>query len=264
MIDLKLVIFSIIQGIAEFLPISSSGHLVVSQWAFGDKPSLDLNIFLHAGTLLSILVFYYRRIWDLLSKDSRVMLLLIVGTIPAGIFGVIVKKGFDGVLESGLESPLLAGLMFPVTAIVLLWSSKHSQAEGDYQSMSYKTALLIGFAQAFALLPGISRSGMTIALGLFLGLKRESAATFSFLMAIPIILGSMVFEVKDMIDDGLDMDRVATLSLGAMISFVVGLAALFGLVKLVQNGKLHLFAYWLFPLSAIVCGTIFWQMAFGS
>ena len=195
--SIQIVILAIVQGIAEFLPISSSGHLVILSELFGmGEGTTELNIILHFGTLLAIVLFYRKRIIALLSADQRVIPLLIVGTIPIVIVGLTVKKVFPWVTEY----PLLAGFMLPITGLMLLMLPKIKEGEDEYQDITYKTALLIGCAQAFAILPGISRSGSTIVAGSWLGLKRQSATTFSFLLVIPAILGATVLEVKDMIE----------------------------------------------------------------
>ena len=152
---LEIVILAIVQGVAEFLPISSSGHLVVAEalMAQADRKASDLleiNIVLHVATLLAVMVVYWQRLWRLLGEDRRVIPLLIVGSIPAAIVGLVIKTQFSDVLNS----PLLAGLMFPVTAASLLWIARRKPGDVDYTELTYKQALLIGSLQAFAILPG--------------------------------------------------------------------------------------------------------------
>lgn len=258
---LDMMILAVIQGIAEFLPISSSGHLVIVseimyQLRGGEglgKPSADVNIMLHAGTLLSILVYYHRRVLRLLSDDWRVIPLLIVGTIPAAVIGITVKK----FCEPLLESALVAGLMLPVTGGLLLWATRRKEGTDKYTDMSYLTAIIIGVFQALALLPGISRSGSTIAGGLFRGQKRDSAATFSFLLAIPAILGATVLEAKDMLDESPETNQIIMLLSGAFVAFLVGLVSLSWLIKLIEGGRLHWFAYWCIPVGVLVT---LWQL----
>ena len=215
----------------------------------------ELNIILHFGTLLAIVLFYRKRIIALLSADQRVIPLLIVGTIPIVIVGLTVKKVFPWVTEY----PLLAGFMLPLTGMMLLMLPKIKEGENEYQDITYKTAFLIGCAQAFAILPGVSRSGSTIVAGSWLGLKRQSATTFSFLLAIPAILGATVLEVKDMLekDPNVESTSVWLLALGALVAFAVGLVALQWLVRWVEKGKLHWFAYWVIPAGF---GVVVWQL----
>ncbi len=250
--NVKILILSVLQGIAEFLPISSSGHLVVVEELLGKfGEGAELNIVLHFGTLLSILVFYWRRILGLLTKDQRAIGLLVVGSIPAAVVGLVVKLKFEWILES----TLLVGLMFPITGLLLLGLAKTRDSAGEeFTEISLSKAFAIGMAQAFAILPGISRSGATIATGVMLGLRREAAATFSFLLAIPVIGGAMLLQIVK--TKGFYMPIEQAL-LGIGVSFVVGLVSLALLVRLLSAGKLHWFAFWLIPLGFTV---VAWQL----
>ncbi len=245
----QVIILAIVQGIAEFLPVSSSGHLNVFQDLMGDMPeTAELNIVLHFGTLLAIVVFYRKRIMALLNSDRRVIPMLVVGTIPAAVIGIYVKKFH----EELLASPLLAGWMFPITGLMLIVLFRIRERDREYESLDYGAVILIGLAQAFALLPGISRSGSTIVMGSILGLKRQSAATFSFLLAIPAILGATVLEVKDIVEAGKTETSATALLIGLAIAFAVGLVSLKFLVKWLEAGKLHWFAYYLIPFGFLV------------
>jgi len=251
---IQIVILAIVQGIAEFLPVSSSGHLNVFQELMGKlSKSTELNIVLHFGTLIAIICFYWKRILALLSSDRRVIPMLVVGTIPAAIIGIYLKK----MHEPLLSNTLLSGCMFPITGIMLIVLSKLKQGDKEYEKMNYGTVVLIGLAQAFALLPGISRSGSTIVMGSLLGLSRQSAATFSFLLAIPAILGATVLELKDILDEGATDTSVSLLLMGLVIAFVVGWFSLSWLVKWLEAGKLHWFAWYLIPFGVVV---VIWQL----
>jgi undecaprenyl-diphosphatase len=182
--------------------------------------------------------------------------MLIVGTIPAAVVGIYLKK----MHEPLLSSTLLSGLMFPITGIMLIVLSKLKPGNKDYETMSYGTVILIGLAQSFALLPGISRSGSTIVMASMLGLKRQSAATFSFLLAIPAILGATVLELKDIVDAGSTETPLVPLVIGLVIAFAVGWVSLSFLVKWLEAGKLHWFAYYLIPFGVIVAA---WQLMAG-
>lgn len=252
---LTLIILAVLQGIAEFLPISSSGHLALgAHWLNLKGDQVELSIVLHAGSLLSILCFYWRRVWALLLEDRRVIPKLIVGTIPAAVLGILLKKvapdylGVD--LLDGFSAALTAGLMLPVTGLMLLSIKAMDEGDTEYQDISYLRVFLIGVFQSFALLPGISRSGSTIVAGLMFGLKRQSAATFSFLLAIPAILGASVLEAKDIYDNGASMDWQFLIA-GAVISFIVGYVSLLLLVRLVNKGQLYWFALWTIPFGLI-------------
>lgn len=256
--SLQVIVLAIVQGIAEFLPISSSGHLVALSALFGNQESsLELNVMLHFGTLLSILVFYRRTIFRLLAEDRRVIPLLIAGTIPAGVIGIYVKKNFAHVIEN----PLLAGFMLIVTAFLLMSLPKISPKEKEDQKKNYTElnlgqAFLIGIMQAIAILPGLSRSGSTIVAGCLVGLKRQAAATFSFLLAIPVIGGAALLEMRDIFERG-SSTPAGLLIVGMLISFAVGLVALNLLVRWVESGKLHYFVFWLLPVGFLV---IIWQL----
>lgn len=264
---LRILLLAIVQGLTEFLPISSDGHLVVASALFeaaGGTPlegkQLTLTIVLHAGTLGTVLIVFRRQLLRLLTVDRRVVPLLIVGTLPVGIFGLALEKW----CEPLLESPTAAGLGLIVTGLVLLWSVRHQHSAGDgertYQQLSYGQAVLIGVFQAVAALPGVSRSGSTIAAGLALcGLRRSDAANFSFLLSVPAIGGVVFVKLVELWRAGGGGGHdVGHLAFGAAVSFVVGLAALQWLLSWLRHGKLHYFAWWCIPLGTAV--TI-WQWA---
>ncbi len=259
----EIILLGIVQGLTEFLPVSSSGHLVVVnsllEW-LGSEPVenlIEVSIVLHLGTLMAVLVFYRREILRLLGSDRRVIPILIVGTIPAVIFGLLLKKGMSA--ELVLENPLLSGLMFPVTAIVLLWASRRTPGKTDYTQLTWQKSLAIGFMQAIAVLPGISRSGFTIAAGLGVGLNRQASATYAFLLAIPVIGGAGLLEAVDAMKEGTTGTSPLNLAIGFFVSFAVGWVALKLLVRWVQQGRLALFAYYLIPLGVAV---VAWQLSY--
>lgn len=246
---LTIVVLAVVQGIAEFLPISSSGHLVILGAAMGQlSESPTLEIILHAGTLGSILVIFWRRILDLVTRDKRVIPLLIVGTLPAAVLGVIIKTQFEHLLRS----PTLAGAMLIVTAAMLVVLGRLKPSEGEYRSITARNAFLIGCFQAFALLPGISRSGSTILGGRLLGLKKDDSITFSFLLAIPAILGATLMAAieiwKQQSESSPAEIPMNQLVVGAVISFAVGIVALRWLIGWSQQDRLHWFAWWCFPV----------------
>ena len=256
----QIFILAVVQGMTEFLPVSSSGHVVVmSALICGEGQNLDIgdiNIVLHLGTLLSILVFYWHRVWRLLGQDRRTIGLLVLGTIPAVAVGLPLKMVGPDYL---LESPLLAGLLLPVTGLVLLWVAKSMKGQKAYNDLSHKDALKIGFAQAMAILPGLSRSGMTISAGMKSGLAPESAATFSFLLAIPAIGGAGVLEVASLLRETTTVHTpISYLVAGGFIAFVVGLLSLRWLINWLERGRIQLFAYWCIPLGIAV---VIWQLS---
>ena len=249
----QIIVLAVVQGLTEFLPISSSGHLVIVEHMIHLEGDLTaLNVILHAGTLGSILIFYRKSIIDLVSTDQKVIPLLLVGTIPAIAFGLVIKLFFD----TFIESPLVAGLMLPVTGAMLLWIAR-KDGKLDYTKLSMKQALIIGLFQAFALLPGISRSGSTIVAGLLVGLKRPAAATFSFLLAIPAITLATGYESLKLITNWNSETRFDLLGLGAILAFTVGLGALWIVVRMLNQGRLFWFAFWCIPVGVAI---VVWQI----
>jgi undecaprenyl-diphosphatase len=275
---LRTLILAVVQGLTEFLPVSSDGHLVVVSALFkaatGQKLDelLALEIMLHAGTLAAVLIVFRKQLVRLLSADRRVVGLLIVGTIPAAVFGIGLKKLDKLYGWHILESPLIGGLGLIATGLILLMirrsenraagvGSSPSNAEPGiaYPDLSYGQAFLIGCFQAVAVLPGVSRSGSTIASSVALvGMKRTDAANFSFLLSIPAVGGAVLLQL-------LEFARGETttqlpwgdMALGAVVAMVVGLAALSWLLKLLRGGKLHYFAYYCIPLGIAVTA---WQL----
>ena len=268
---LSLVFLAIVQGVTEFLPISSSGHLAVLSSIFsrfGISPGtgpLTVTLTLHAGTLLSILVYYRKTLWDILVKlRLRLVALIILATIPAATFGLFIEKYFGEVLENlWIISPA-----FLLTAFLLYVSQKRYEREyGSPDSASNDSAssdsglplekltvfqaLAVGCMQALAVLPGLSRSGSTIAAGLLTGMSQKDAATFSFILAIPVIGGACLLHAVKVAKAGFNSISVVEMSLGFVISFGVGLFALSWLIDWLQKGRLSWFSYWLVGMSAV-------------
>jgi undecaprenyl-diphosphatase len=266
MSPLDMIILAIVQGITEFLPISSDGHLVLANellQALGrPKPpdQHEVTLVLPLGTLAEVLVFYRREIIEVLTTRRRAIPALIIATIPAVIIGLFIEKGLpDDIHDYVLESPLLAGIGFLITAAALWWGIRAAGGTQDYPDVRPGQALIIGLFQAAAILPGVSRSGLTIGSGLATGLKREAAAAFSFLLAIPVIAGAGGLTVLSMIHHReTGGTPVPTLALGFIVAMLVGLAALAFLLHMLKQGRLIGFVYYLIPLGI---ATIIWQLA---
>lgn len=264
----ELLIISIVQGVGEFLPISSSGHMAVTEHLFerfgiplttskGDF--IKLAVFLHVGTLLSVFIVFWRRILNLFGKDRRLIPLLILATLPAAVVGL----GFKKFAPDIFETLYVIAACFAVTALLLMLSSKwqsndNNDAGKTCAEMTWIDALIIGCAQAIAVLPGISRSGSTIVAGLFRKLNREESATFSFLLSIPVIGGGGILEFKDLLEQGfLEQTPGAQgisngmLLTGLVASAVVGVVALVWLMDWLKKGKLWYFALWLLVMSPV-------------
>jgi undecaprenyl-diphosphatase len=261
----EIIILAIVQGITEFLPISSDGHLVVANellhaWGYAKaKDQLEVTIALHLGTLASVLVFYRRDIVRVLTTARRAILPIVVGTIPAVVFGLWIEKGLPESTQKWLlTSPVLAGVGFLVTAAALWWSSRVREGELDYPEVTPGKAFAVGVLQASAILPGVSRSGMTISGSLAAGLRRDSAAAFSFLLAIPAIAGAGLLKTIEAFEKGATSTPLATLAVGFIVSMIVGLAALAALLRFLRQGKLMIFVYYLVPLAVAV---IAWQVS---
>jgi len=255
--EFESLLLGVVQGLTEFLPVSSSGHLVIIEAILnGGHPPQDgllFNVVLHAGTLAAVFVVFWNRIWRLLGQDRRGIGLLFVGSLPAVAVGLQVKY----LVPELLASPLLAGLMLLVTGGMLLASMRLPPGETEYQHMSYGDAFRIGCFQAAAIVPGISRSGATIVAGMMSGLRRDAAATFSFLLAIPVIGGATILETAELAADGTPSAAVTLLVIGAATSFAVGYLALKWLLVWLRHGHLHYFAYWCLPVGV---GVVVWQI----
>ncbi len=246
----QVLVLAVVQGVTEFLPVSSSGHLVLVASLFPDSGNLDVvevNIVLHAGTLASILVFYHRKIWELLTTQRRAILIVAAATLPTVIIGLAIRLS----AKSLLGSPTLAAAMLLVTGAVLLAGRRFQQGQGEYRALSPRAAFFVGVLQGIAVLPGISRSGTTITAAMALGLSPRSAATFSFLLAIPVIAGAGLLESVAMFKGEGASTALPYLAAGTLMAFLVGLASLWGLVRCLESGKFHWFAWWCIPLGAL-------------
>jgi len=235
------IILGLIQGLTEFLPVSSSGHLVLTEHLLHvNLPGVVFELIVHIGTLLAVLVYFRKNILLLIKAlfdksliDERKMILyLIVGTIPA----VIVALLFDDYIESAFGSPLVTSVMLTVTGGILLVTAIVRKKDGGIKAPN---AIIIGCAQALAIFPGISRSGSTIAAGMFAGVTPVKAAEFSFLLSIPAITGALVFKIKNIMM--IDSSMIGQYAVGAAVSFLSGLMAVYFLLSVVRKGKLQYF-----------------------
>ena len=254
---IQIFIIAVAQGIGEFLPISSSGHNAVIFHIFerfgNPLPEfLKLNILLHVGSLVAVLIVYRQRIIDMFGKDIRLIPMLIVATIPAVGMGGAVKLCDAKWIMDFL--PLISGC-FVVTGLLLLYTLRLPEGEKTTSTMSWADALIIGCVQAFAILPGISRSGSTIVAGLCCRLKREDAAAFSFILSIPVIVLSGLAECWDMIKLSPESSAPAIsnwlLLTGALVSCLASVTALVFLLNWLKKGKLWYFAIWVFIMSPL-------------
>lgn len=241
---IKYILLGITQGLTEFLPVSSSGHLVIVEKLLGMKfDDVALQLVLHLGTILAVVIFLRREILALL-KDRRGIILVLVTTAITGVIGIAGKKFFAGLFE---RADLLAPQM-AFTGIVLL--STGWVKAGDRVKLGFGDAVLVGLAQALAIVPAISRSGMTIAALLFRKVSRQQCFTFAFLISVPAVLGASLIECKDIgcaVGTG-----PSALAAGFVASLLSGLAALWLLRKIVISDKFHCFGYYCLALAGVL------------
>ncbi len=251
---LEHIFLGIVQGITEFLPISSSGHLALAEQVLDLKASPMLEMLLHLGTLLAVIFFFRERLGKLfLSLFRRDEHLRLVGFfVVASIFTSIIVFALKKWALGNGGSNLVLGLAWLVTGTVLFLIERWPKSESkEMTQLTLWDAISIGIWQGVALLPGISRSGMTISAGLFQGLTREAAVEFSFLLSIPAILGASLLEIRDGLDSATSHPWGSYLA-GVLAAFIVGLLSIKGLLYILKTRKLNPFAYYCWALGAIV------------
>ncbi|MGM0409912.1 MAG: undecaprenyl-diphosphatase UppP [Bacillota bacterium] len=245
------IILGIVQGVTEFLPISSSGHLVLFQHFMNIEEGLTLNVFLHFGTLLAVILVFWDDIIGMvtLRKEYRKLTyFVIIGSVPAGIIGVL----FEDLFERLFSTVTVVGFALLLTGFFLWLSDRIEIGEKDVEQMTIKDSLIVGFAQALAIIPGISRSGSTIVGGLFKGLNRKLAAKFSFLLSVPVIGGATLLKVKDLISVGMGNISIIELLLGTISAAIAGYFSIRLLLKLINQEKLSIFAYYCWILGVAI------------
>lgn len=253
------IILGIVQGVTEFLPISSSGHLVLFPWLFKwEYQGVAFDAALHLGTLLGVLTYFWKSWKDMLvsfrrrhEKDQfnlRLLFFIVIGTVPGALAGII----FEDFIESAFREPyVVAGAMI-IFSLVILLSDKLGSKVKDISHINIKSALVIGFFQAFALVPGVSRSGATISAGLFLGLSRQEAAKFSFLLSAPIIFGAGVFTFPSILKEGIGLPFIV----GVLSSAISGYFAIKFLFKYLEKRSYFGFALYRIAFGLIILGLI--------
>lgn len=240
---LQVIILGVVQGISEFLPISSDGHLVIAEqllgryFGHGIAAGKDLEVMLHLGTLAAICAVYARDLWAL-RTNPRLCGLLILATIPAATVGLLFEDWFDEVFDSAA----VAGFGLLVTAALLYLGHVLERGRYTERNLPWPAMVLIGCFQAVALLPGVSRSGSTIVGGLLTGMDRVSATKLSFMMAVPVTAGAIALTAKGLLEHGLPSAGLGPMLVGILVSFLVGWLVLQGFLKLVSQRRLHWFA----------------------
>lgn len=277
MLILQSLILGIVQGLSEFLPISSSAHLVIIPWLFGwTNPainSLTFDVALHLGTLLAVIVFFASDIWRLIvawfrsigerkigdDQDRRMAWYLIAATIPGALSGMLFEHKVQTSFHEAPIPQLSMILMAVVIALLggLLWlADSLAKHDRPFGKMTFKDAILVGLAQAFAIFPGVSRSGATITAGLGLGLERESAARFSFLLSIPIIAGAGAKSLYDFLKSyaggGVASSELVIFPIGFIAAAVVGFICIKWLLAFLKSHSTKVFAWYRWALAALV------------
>jgi len=257
---IQITFLALIQGITEFLPVSSSGHLILTPQLFGwQDQGLAFDVAVHVGTLAAVVIYFRNDIW-LMTRDwsvslvtrqptsnSRLAWWVVFATIPAVAFGLFLNDG----LEEALRDPLIIAATTIGFGVLLWWSDVKGKQVRDEYSLSFKDILIIGFAQAIALIPGTSRSGITITAALMIGLTREAAARFSFLLSIPIILGAGLIKFKDLTESTAPVQWDAMIG-GVLISAITAYIVIAMFLKWIQKIGMAPFAWYRFALGALL------------
>lgn len=257
------IVLSIVQGLTEFLPISSSGHLrIISELFWGADAGASFTAVVQLGTEAAVLVFFAKEIWQIITGwlagvfnkerrgfEYRMGWMIIVATIPVVILGVVGKD----LIRDALRNMWITASVLILFSLVFILAEKMGKKERDYDQLTMKDAIIMGLAQCLALIPGVSRSGGTISAGLFLGLKREVATKFSFLLAIPAVLGSGLYSLPDAFAPSSGQAASGLqLTVGTLVAFVVGYISIAWLMKFVANHSFSWFAAYRIPAGLLV------------
>jgi undecaprenyl-diphosphatase len=273
---IQAIIMGVIQGLTEFIPVSSSGHLTLAPWIFGFDESrvigtLAFDVFLHLGTMVALLIYFHRdwirliRAWFASVRerrigadpDRRLIWLLVAATIPAGLIGLafeeVIEETFHG---DSTEARLAIAGALVVGGIGLWLADRYGRRHRTLEGITLPAALTIGFSQALALMPGISRSGATITAGLALGLTRETAARFSFLLATPITLGAGIYGSRRLFEETLTSGEWMAIAAGFVASMLAGLAAIGFLLAWLRRRSVTVFTLYRIAFAATIVGLV--------
>jgi undecaprenyl-diphosphatase len=254
---LEAIIYGILQGLGEFLPISSTAHITLAPWFFGWKdPGLAFDIALHLGTLAAVIIFFWKDwinliragLTDVKSPEGKLFWYIVLACVPGGVLGLI----FEEHVETTFRNPLLIGIMLAVMGIVIYVADRFSRSEVELMDIGPKRSFLIGVSQALAMIPGVSRSGITMAAGRAMKIKREDAARFTFLLSTPFIFLSGVYKAKDLINVPVD---AFPFMVAILTSAVVGLFSIKFLLEYLRRKGFGIFAVYRLVLGAIVIAT---------
>jgi undecaprenyl-diphosphatase len=252
---LQAAILGLVQGLGEFLPISSSAHLVLIPWLFKwNDPGLTFDIALHIGTLIAVAIYFWKDwlklitkgLTDVRSAEGKLFWYLVAATIPGAVVGFLLEKK----AETIFREPILIATMLILLGVLLYWADRRGVKHIEMNRITFRTSLFIGLSQALAIIPGVSRSGITMTMGLLMGLTREGAARFSFLLAAPIIFGAALVKLPFLVSN----PSVLTINfiIGILVSFVIGIFSIGFLLRYVQTNNFLPFAWYRFILGSLV------------
>jgi undecaprenyl-diphosphatase len=257
------IILAIVQGLTEFLPISSTAHLTLFPWLLGWKdPGLTFDVALHAGTLVAVLLYFWQMWMDMFSgtlglapasdprtAENRLLFwLLVIATVPAGLAGWFLES----TAETALRSPFVIAAALIVVGL-LMWAGEHVSARNHtLQEVNLPDAIVVGLSQALAIIPGVSRSGITMTAGLFRGMKRDTAARFSFLLSTPVIAGAVLKKSLEMYHEGIPPGMEAPLIVGVVVSGIVGYLVIAVLLRYLEHRTFKIFVVYRILLGVIV------------
>jgi undecaprenyl-diphosphatase len=257
------IILGLVQGLGEFLPISSSGHLVIAPWLLNfPDPGLSFDVALHLGTLLAVVIYFWKDFIEIIKNSispsppteraysSNIFWLLVIATIPGAIFGYFAED----YAETTFRQPLLVAFTLSFVGLLLYLADRYAEHKKSIGEVSKKDALLIGVSQALAIIPGVSRAGATITTGLFLGLDRASAARFSFLMSAPIIFGASLLKLPDFFSSAITHIEI----IGILVAAASGYAAIALMLRFIERVSYKVFFWYRLVLALIIL--FFWTI----
>lgn len=263
---IQAMVLGVVQGLTEFLPISSSAHLVLFPWLLGwSDPGLTFDVSLHVGTLIAVLAYFWKdwlRLFGSLARlgrgdagasgEAKLLGLLVIASIPGAIVGVLLESA----AETWLRAPAIIGALTFGLGVLLVIAEVVGKRKRLLPGIRLGDAALIGLSQALAIFPGVSRSGITITAGLFRGFTRDAAARFSFLMSTPIIFGAGVYNTRNLLESGLPADQQFGFAIGFLSAAIVGFLTIKLLLHYLQRNSLLVFAYYRFALAALIFAAI--------
>lgn len=265
------IILGIVQGITEFFPISSSGHLIAIRYLFNfgledANAELVFDIALHFGTFMAIFIYFFKDFWNMimhgfrfkgedgkysfknLTHEGKIMWYIVAACIPAGVMGIL----FEDVIEKYIRTPLVVAIAMAVMGIIMYVVDKYSKSETSMKELTLKQAMGVGIGQMLAMIPGFSRSGTTMTAARAMKIDRKSAAKFSFLLGAPVMFGAALLAIKDLTLDMINIQFI----LGVVVSFIVGMISIKALMKIVEKIGFGIFAIYRVVLAAIILITI--------